>query len=59
MRSKSGAIGNRPIDNLIEQKHAYEILKARNAKIRANNVCGLSSVDSRNISYHRHHRSRK
>jgi hypothetical protein len=42
MRSKSGVIGNRPIDNLIEQRRAYERLKAKNAKIRSN----IASVGS-------------
>lgn len=37
IRTNTDAIGNRPIDNLIEQRRAYERLKVRNAKLRANN----------------------
>jgi len=66
MRSKGGVIGNRPIDNLIEQKRAYERLKDRNAKLKANiDVADVSkvakvqedeSVDTQNKNESKHRR---
>lgn len=46
MRKNGNAIDNRPIDNLIEQKHAYERLKARNAKLRAANMTSTATQNS-------------
>jgi len=43
MRTNTNAIGNRPIDNLIEQKRAYERLKAKNAKLRSNNLVNTNN----------------